>query len=88
MSEPPSAVPGTGGEGEPIDADALRALCPRYFAAWNSHVPAAVAACATEDVVWHSPALAEPARGRSGVASLVTATAVAFPDYEFTRPAP
>ena len=73
---------------EPVDGRALPGFHERYLAAWNSHDPAEVAACATEDVVWISPALREPAQGRAGVAALVASTATAFPDYEFTAPAP
>lgn len=73
---------------ERIDRDALREFTRRYLEAWNSHDPWAVAACASEDVLWDSPALPEPARTRSGVASLVAATVAAFPDYEFSQPAP
>lgn len=75
-------------ESDPIDADALRAFSRRYFEAWNSHSPWEVAGCATEDVVWDSPALPLPASGRAEVADLVSATVNAFPDYEFTPPAP
>lgn len=73
---------------DPIDPIALRPFVERYFTAWNSHVPAAVAACATDDVVWHSPAVPAPGRGRPAVEALVATTATAFPDYEFTRPVP
>lgn len=75
-----------GQRGEPIDPDALRAFGRRYLGAWNAHAPDAVAACATEDVVWDSPALPEPGVGRRAVAGLVAATATAFPDYQFTTP--
>ena len=73
---------------EAIEPDTLRSFIDRYLQAWNTHDPAAVAACATEDVLWDSPALPEPAKGRSAVAALVSATVTAFPDYEFTQPAP
>lgn len=75
-------------EGEPIEPGVLGPFIRRYLAAWNSHVPSAVASCATDDVVWNSPALPELARGRSAVGRLVATTARAFPDYEFTQPAP
>lgn len=73
--------------GDPIDSGELESFSHRYFGAWNSHEPEQVARCATEDVVWDSPALHAPGRGRQAVADLVATTAVAFPDYEFTRPA-
>lgn len=74
--------------GELIEPRTLDQFQRRYFEAWNSRTPAEVAACATEDVVWESPALPQPALGRPEVAALVGATIVAFPDYEFTAPAP
>ncbi|MCP3988419.1 MAG: ester cyclase [Actinomycetia bacterium] len=74
--------------GEPIDPDPLRAFSQRYFDAWNSRSPSRVAACATEDVVWDSPALPQPGVGREAVSDLVAATARAFPDYEFSAPSP
>jgi steroid delta-isomerase-like uncharacterized protein len=80
--------PGADVQGEPIEGDALRAFTRRYFEAWNSHMPSAVAACTTDDVVWDSPALPDLARGPAAVAGLVTTTVTAFPDYEFTQPAP
>jgi steroid delta-isomerase-like uncharacterized protein len=72
--------------GEVIEVDAFMAFSDRYLAAWNSHDPTKVAGCATEDVVWDSPALPEPGRGRASVADLVATTATAFPDYEFAQP--
>ena len=72
--------------GDRIDPDELEVFSRGYLAAWNSHAPERVAACATEDVIWHSPALREPGHGRRAVADLVTSTMVAFPDYEFTQP--
>ena len=72
--------------GDAISSHELRSFVRRYFDAWNSHEPERVADCATYDVVWDSPALTEPGRGRQAVADLVTSTAVAFPDYEFTQP--
>ena len=73
-------------QGDPIDPGELEVFSRRYFDAWNSHEPESVAACAAEDVVWDSPALHEPGRGRQDVADLVATTVAAFPDYEFTRP--
>jgi steroid delta-isomerase-like uncharacterized protein len=64
----------------------LREFGERYLDAWNSHDPAAVAACVAEDVVWEDPALPEPARGRDEVAAFVEAGVTAFPDYMFTEP--
>ena len=72
--------------GDAIDPGELEVFGRRYFEAWNSHEPERVAACATEDVIWDSPALREPGRGRQAVTDLVTTTVVAFPDYEFTQP--
>jgi steroid delta-isomerase-like uncharacterized protein len=74
------------GEGaEPIESmQWLREFGERYTAAWNSHDPTAVAACAHQDVVWIDPALAEPAIGRDAVADFVRSSSVAFPDLTFS----
>ncbi len=72
--------------GDPIDPGEFEVFSRRYLDAWNSHDPDGVAACATDDVVWDSPALPAPGRGRQAVADLVRSTVVAFPDYEFTQP--
>jgi steroid delta-isomerase-like uncharacterized protein len=53
----------------------------RYLNAWNSLDANSVAAMLTDDVVWHDPALSEPATGREGVRGFVRATARAFPDF-------
>jgi steroid delta-isomerase-like uncharacterized protein len=76
------------GEGaEPIESmEWLREFGERYLAAWNSGDPAAVAACAHEDVVWVDPALAEPASGRAAVADFVRQSVAAFPDMTFSDP--
>jgi steroid delta-isomerase-like uncharacterized protein len=79
--------PGSEFNGDPIDPRDFDSFSRRYFAAWNSHSPAEVAACATEDVVWESPALPHPGHGRSTVVEVVSSTVAAFPDYEFTQPA-
>ena len=77
----------TSYEGDPIDPQAFATFSHRYLTAWNSHDPQAVAACATEDVIWDSPTLPEPGHGRDAVQRVVAATAAAFPNYEFTQPA-
>jgi steroid delta-isomerase-like uncharacterized protein len=66
----------------------LREFGERYLAAWNSHDPRAVVACAHEDVIWLDPALTEPAIGRDAVAEFAGASFVAFPDMEFSEPGP
>lgn len=75
------------GEGaEPIESLAwLRAFAERYLAAWNALDADAVAANVTEDVIWHDPALAEPAHGREGVADFVRQSARGFPDMSFAE---
>jgi steroid delta-isomerase-like uncharacterized protein len=75
------------GEGaDPIESMGwLRGFSERYISAWNAHDPAAVAACATEDVIWDDPGLAEPAQGRAELAAFVQMGVTAFPDYEFTE---
>jgi steroid delta-isomerase-like uncharacterized protein len=76
------------GEGaEPIAGiEWLREFGERYLAAWNSRDPAAVAACATEDVVWVDPALERPAVGREQLADFVRQSVTAFGDLEFGEP--
>ena len=80
----------TIGEGaEPIESiDWLREFAERYLAGWNSHDPAAVASCATDDVLWVDPALTEPARGRAELEDFVRASCTAFPDLHFAEPGP
>jgi steroid delta-isomerase-like uncharacterized protein len=76
-------------EGQPIESlDWLHAFGEGYLAAWNSHDPGAVTACATEDVVWVDPALPEPARGHEELADFVRSSCTAFPDLQFSEPAP
>jgi steroid delta-isomerase-like uncharacterized protein len=76
------------GEGaEPIEGmEWLREFGERYLAAWSSHDPAAVAACATEDVVWVDPALERPAVGRDELAAFVRQSVTAFGDLSFGEP--
>jgi steroid delta-isomerase-like uncharacterized protein len=73
---------------ERIDVDELRVFAERYLEAWNSRDPSAVGAFVTDDVVWQDPALPEPIHGRAGVEEFVAITRTAFPDYEFSEPAP
>ncbi|GAB0105443.1 hypothetical protein JMUB6875_44220 [Nocardia sp. JMUB6875] len=74
---------------EPIESVAwLREFAAHYIAGWNSADADAVAACVTEDTVWHDPSMGEPARGRAGVAKFVTDTIVSFPDVVYTNPMP
>lgn len=74
---------------EPIEgSEWLREFGERYLEAWNSHDPAAVASCATADVVWVDPALADPARGRDELADFVRASCIAFPDLRFSESGP
>lgn len=73
---------------EPIESlEWLESFGERYLAAWNSHDPEAVAACATEDVVWVDPALPQPARGHAELADFVVSGCTAFPDLRFTEDA-
>ena len=75
-----------GTEGEPIEsAQWLRDFADRYLAAWSSLDPDAVVAHVAEDVIWHDPALAEPAHGREGVADFVRQSARGFPDMAFAE---
>jgi steroid delta-isomerase-like uncharacterized protein len=81
-----SAPQRVGDTGDPIESlEWLREFGDRYLAAWNGHDPEAVAACATEDVVWIDPALPEPARGRAELADFVRSGYTAFPDMRFSE---
>ena len=60
--------------GEPLHEQELRRFCETYFEAWNSHSPEAVAECASEEVLWDSPALPEIGSGRQAVVRIVSAT--------------
>ena len=75
------------GEGaEPIESAAwLREFADRYLAAWNALDPDAVARNVAEVVIWHDPALPEPAHGREGVAEFVRQSARGFPDMAFAE---
>lgn len=86
--EPTTAAETRIGEGaEPIEGiEWLREFAEGYLAAWTSHDPEAVAACAAPDVVWIDPALPEPARGRAGVADFARSSFAAFPDLAFSEP--
>ena len=85
--EAATGIPRIGEGAEPIESiEWLRGFAEGYVAAWNAGDPQAVAACATEDVVWTDPALAEPARGRAEVAEFAVASLTAFPDLRFDEP--
>jgi steroid delta-isomerase-like uncharacterized protein len=76
-----------GADAEPVESvEWLRDFAERYLAAWNSHDGDAVAACATEDVIWVDPALPEPARGRAELVEFVHSSCTAFPDLNFSEP--
>ncbi|WP_157386705.1 ester cyclase [Nocardia terrae] len=76
-------------EAEPIESLAwLGEFTERYIAGWNTGDADAVAACVTEDTVWHDPSLGEPALGRAGVAKFVVDTVQSFPDVRYTNALP
>ncbi len=82
------ATRGQIGEGaERIESSEwLHAFAERYVGAWSSGDAAAVASCASDDVVWIDPALPEPARGRAAVAEFARDSLRAFPDLSFEQP--
>jgi steroid delta-isomerase-like uncharacterized protein len=57
----------------------------RFYEAWNSLDPDAVAALCTEDVLWDEPILPRTARGRDEVRAFVKATREATPDFHIER---
>lgn len=64
----------------------LTEFTQRYLAAWNDRDESKMAPLLTEDVVWHDPALPEPARGIEGVQQFMRDSWRAFPDLEFSEP--
>lgn len=59
-------------------------LITQLVAAWNSHDPARVGACYTEDCYGLDVAVARPQIGREGVQRMFEAYYHAFPDLEIT----
>ena len=70
------------------DTSTLAAFCERYLAAWNGRDATAMAPLLTDDIVWHDPALPEPARGIDGVQAFMRMSWEAFPDLRFSEPDP
>jgi len=66
----------------------LAAFTERYNAAWNGRDAAAIAPLLTDDIVWHDPALPEPARGIPAVQAFMRMSWEAFPDLRFSEPEP
>lgn len=56
----------------------------RFAAAWNGRDASAMDALVTDDVVWHDPALPQPARGRAEVRAWLETSWAAFPDLHFS----
>ena len=71
-----------------VDTSALQDFLTRYEAAWNGREPSAIEALVTDDVVWHDPALPEPARGPAQVRQFVEESWASFPDLRFSQPDP
>ena len=70
------------------DTSTLSAFCERYLAAWNGRDAEAMAPLVTEDIVWHDPALPEPARGIPAVQDFMRSGWATFPDLRFSEPDP
>ncbi len=64
----------------------LDEFCARYMDAWNSQDATRIAPLLTEDIVWHDPALPEPARGVGAVQQFMRDGWRAFPDLHFSEP--
>ncbi len=65
-------------------SEQTKELIRQVVAAWNSHDPARVAACYTEDCYGLDVAVARPQIGREGVQGMFAAYYLAFPDFEIT----
>ncbi|MFI9507810.1 ester cyclase [Nocardia sp. NPDC052566] len=95
-SDPATVTIGNASGQFTIDTSADRIESPqwldefidRYSAAWNSGSADAVAACATEDVLWREPSMGRPVRNRDGLADFVADTLRTFPDISYTNPFP
>ena len=70
------------------DTSTLAAFCERYLAAWNGRDAAAMAPLLNDDIVWHDPAMPEPARGIPAVQAFMRMSWEAFPDLRFSEPDP
>jgi len=70
------------------DTSTLAAFCERYLAAWNGRDAEAMAPLVTDDIVWHDPAMPEPARGIPAVQEFMRMSWGAFPDLRFSEPDP
>jgi steroid delta-isomerase-like uncharacterized protein len=70
------------------DTSTLAAFCERYLAAWNGRDAEAMAPLITDDIVWHDPAMPEPARGIPAVQAFMRMSWEAFPDLRFSEPDP
>ena len=60
----------------------------RYSAAWAGRDASAIDALVTEDIVWHDPALPQPARGVAEVRAFMEDSWRSFPDLRFSEPEP
>jgi len=60
----------------------------RYSAAWEGRDASAIDALVTDDIVWHDPALPQPARGRAEVRAFMQDSWRSFPDLRFSEPDP
>src|SRR4051794_32898610 len=70
------------------DTPTLTAFLERYTAAWNGRDASAMAPLLTDDIVWHDPALPEPARGVAAVQEFMCSGWRTFEDLRFSEPDP
>lgn len=59
----------------------IRAVASRMLEAWNNHDVEAILENVHPDVVWTTPTLPEPARGKEAVRKELRNTFTAFPDF-------
>jgi ketosteroid isomerase-like protein len=71
-----------------MTATELEAFCLRYMAAVNSRDTDVIAELFHEDVVWHDPALPQPAHGWAEVADFLNGMFRGIPDLRVEEPNP
>jgi ketosteroid isomerase-like protein len=71
-----------------MTAPELEAFCLRYMAAVNSRDTDVIAELYHEDVVWHDPALPQPAHGWPEVADFLDGMFRGIPDLRVVEPDP
>jgi steroid delta-isomerase-like uncharacterized protein len=71
-----------------VETPTLVDFTQRYAAAWNGRDASAIDALITDDIVWHDPAMPQPARSKADVRAFMELSWRAFPDLRFSEPDP